>query len=418
MTAKILARAASAQSVDAGDVITAGVDVLAVPDTERFIDFINDNQLKVWDPRRIVFCFDHFFEDWLPSGAVRKHPKIRQFAQEQGIPEENIYDVGRNGLSHQVPVEEGWVLPGTVSLGADTQAATMGAMNCFTIPTLSSGTTSVVLTGRLWQVVPECVSLRLHGRLPRGVLGKDVVYRLIKDLGGVIGGRVVEVSGPGVESLPVDVRMAIANGAIQMGAQTIVFPADRVLLDYLGPRARGPFTPVAPDPDAEYSDTFDYDLGDFEPLVSGPHDIDLIRPVSELAGLTVTAAYIGSCASGRFEDLSLAAEILRNTSVHPNVRMVVTPISATVARQAEEAGILQVLESAGATVTRPGCGACYHGNASPLKLADGERCVSASVENVAGRMGSASAEIYLGSAAVVAASAAAGRLIGPADFLD
>jgi 3-isopropylmalate/(R)-2-methylmalate dehydratase large subunit len=417
MTSKILARAASAASVETGDVITARVQVLTVADTERFIDFMNTHSLRVWDPNRIVFCFDHMFEDWLPSAAIRNHPKIRRFAEVQGIPEENIYGVGRGGLSHQVPVEEGWILPGTVSPGADTQAATMGAMNCFAIPTLSSGTTSVVLTGELWQVVPECVSLRLEGSLPKGILGKDVVYRLIKDLGGLLHGRVIEVSGPGVAALPIDVRMAIANGAIQMGAQTIIFPPDQRLLDYLKPRARASFDPVSPDSDAQYAATYEYDLGGFECLISGPHEIDRIRPLSELAGLPVTAAYIGSCSSGRLEDLALAAQVLRNRKIHPSVRMVVTPISATVERQAEANGILQTFRAAGVVVTSPGCGACYHGNTSPLKLGDGERCITASVENLAGRMGSASAEIYLGNAAVVAASAIDGQLTQPAVYL-
>jgi homoaconitase/3-isopropylmalate dehydratase large subunit len=418
MTAKILARAASQDSVEVGDVVSAKVDVLTVADTQRFIDLMNERGLRVWDPTRIVFCFDHFFEDWLPSGASAAHPKIRAFAQAQGIPLENIYDADRRGLSHQVPVEEGWILPGTVSLGADTQAATMGAMNCFTIPTLSSGTTAVVLTGELWQVVPECVSLRLTGKLPRGTLGKDVVYRLIHDLGAVLNGRVVEVSGPGVASLPIDTRMAIANGSIQMGAQTMIFPADEVLLDYLSTRARGPFEPVAADPDAEYVARYDYDLGEFEPLLSGPDEIDLIRPLRDLAGTRIDAAYIGSCSSGRLSDLQLAADVLRGRKVASSVRLVVTPISTKVAREAEQLGVLETLRAAGATITPPGCGACYHGNASPLKLADGEVCVSASVENLSGRMGSDSAKIYLGNAGTVAAAAVAGHLAVPSANLE
>jgi len=418
MTSKILARAAGRDHVEIGDVISARVDVLTVADTQRFIDVMNDDGLAVWDPKRIVFCFDHYFEDWLPSGAVRAHPKIRDFARRQGIPEENIYADDRRGLSHQVPVEQGWILPGTVCPGADTQAATMGAMNCFSIPTLSSGTTAVVLTGELWQVVPEAVSVRFTGRLPPGTLGKDVVYRLIHDLGELVRGRVIEASGPGLASMPVDVRMAIANGSIQMGAQTMIFPPDEVLLDYLDGRARETFTPVAPDPDAQYVSSWEYDLATIRPLVSGPDDIDLIRDVSELAGLAVNAAYIGSCSSGRLEDLELAARVLRGRHVDPSVRLVVTPISTTVAHEAESRGLLQTFRDAGATVTPPGCGACYHGNASPLKLADGERCISASVENLAGRMGSTSAEILLASAGTVAASAITGSIRPAADYLD
>ncbi|CAA9272582.1 MAG: 3-isopropylmalate dehydratase large subunit [uncultured Arthrobacter sp.] len=418
MTAKILARAAGKDVVAAGDVLLADVDVLTVPDAERFIDVFVDEGLRVWDPSRIVFCFDHFFADWMPSGAVREHPKIHRFSEDQGIPRDQIYDLDRNGLSHQVPVEEGWILPGTVSIGADTQSATMGAMNCFSMPALSSGTTAVALTGKWWIVVPECIRVNLTGALPAGVLGKDVAYRLIRDMGGFVDGRVLEFAGPGVASLPIDVRMGIANGAIQIGAQTVVFPGDQRLLDYLRPRARAPFVTVEPDEDAPYYRTIDYDLSTFECLVSGPHEIDLIRPVSEVAGTKVHAANIGSCSSGRLEDLKLAAEVLEGHVIHSDVRMAVTPISASVMRAAERTGILDVFRAAGAVVSEPGCGGCYHGNRSPIQLQDDEVCISTSVENLSGRMGGVGSQIYLGSAAVVAASAIGGAITDPAPYLE
>jgi len=159
------------------------------------------------------------------------------------------------------------------------------------------------------------------------------------------------------------------------------------------------------------------DLAEVEPLVAGPHEIERIRPVSDLAGQPVTAAYIGSCSSGRLTDLALAAEVLRGRQVHPGVRLVVTPISAETHREAARSGVLQDLLDAGAAVTQPGCGACYSCNLSPLKLADGERCVSTSVETLRGRMGSTEAEILLANAAVVAASAIEGRIADPAPYL-
>lgn len=417
MTAKILAKAAKQEAVSPGEVLLVDVEVLTVPDAERFIDVFEKEELRLWDPRRVVFCFDHFFQDWMPSGAVREHPKIHRFAAHQGIPRENIYDLDRNGLSHQVPVEEGWILPGTVSIGADTQSATMGAMNCFSIPALSSGTTAVALTGQLWIVVPEVIRIDFTGTLPTGVLGKDIGYRFIKDLGDLVRGRVMEMSGPGVASLPIDVRMAIANSAIQIGAQTVIFPPDERLLEYLKPRARGPFTPVDADADAEYYAVYSYDLGDFKPLISGPDDIDLIRTVSEVAGLSITAANIGSCSSGRLEDLKLAARVLDGHVIDPAVRMAITPISATVKREAAELGLLDIFTAAGATVTNPGCGACYHGNISPIQLTDNERAISTSVENLAGRMGGIGSKVLLGNAAVVAASAIEGRIADPAKYL-
>ena len=418
MTSKILARAAGQESVAVGDVVLAKISMMTNLDGTTFIDFFRENNLKVWDPQRMIFCFDHMFQpDWFPQIAGKEHPKIRAFAKEQGIPAENIYDLGRNGISHHIPVEQGWALPGTVCVGADTQSSTMGAANCIALPMLF-GVDPTILTGDVWMVVPECIKVNFTGSLPRGVNGKDVVYRLLADLGEVVNGRVIEISGPGVATMPMDVRLAIANGSVQIGSLTIIFPADEVLLDYLDGRAREPFEPAVADPDAEYTATYDYDLSTFDQLVAGPHEIELIRPLSELTGLEVNAAYIGSCSSGRFTDLQLAADVLRGRKVHPSVRLIVTPISADTARDAMSAGFMQVFLDAGASIPQPGCGACYHGNLSPLKLGDGERCISTSVETLRGRMGSQDSEVLLANAAVVAASAIEGRVTDPARYLN
>ena len=418
MTAKLLSRASGVDRVEPGDVVLAAVSHMTNLDGTTFIDSFQEKGLKVWDPKRIIFCFDHMFQpEWFPQVASKEHSKIRAFAKAQGIPAENVYDLGRNGISHQIPVEQGWALPGTIVVGADTQSATMGAANCFALPALF-GVDPIILTGDIWMMVPESIRIVLTGALPHGINGKDVVYRLIADIGTVADGKVIEFAGPGVASLPIDVRMAIANGAVQIGALTIVFPADDVLLGYLEGRAREPFEPVAADPDATYAATYEYDLSTIGHLVAGPHDIEIIRPLDAVKGLEVNAAYVGSCSSGRLSDLALAAEVLRGRKVHPGVRLIVTPISADTARDASATGIFQTLLEAGATITQPGCGACYSGNLSPLKLGDGERCISTSVETLRGRMGSQDAEVLLADAAVVAASAIEGRIADPAPYLE
>lgn len=418
MVAKILARAAAVPRAETGSTVLAKVHMTTFLDGTTFIDSFRERGLKVWDPARLFFCFDHFFQpDWFPQQAGKEHAKIKAFAREQGIPPENIFDVGRNGISHQIPVEQGLSLPGTVCIGADTQSSTMGAANCFALPALF-GVDPIILTGDIWMIVPRCVRLELTGALPAGLSGKDIVYRLIRDLGQHVGGKVIEVSGPGVSSLPMDVRLAIANGAVQIGALSVIFPYDKVLATYMADRAREAYEPVAPDPDADYDDTYTIDLSATDALVAGPHEIETIRPLSEVIGLPVSAAYIGSCSSGRLSDLHLAAEILRGRKVHPSVRLIVTPVSAETAREAARAGLYEVFLDAGATVTQPGCGACYSGNLSPLKLADGERCISTSVETLRGRMGSQDAEILLANAAVVAAAAIEGRITDPTPYLD
>jgi homoaconitase/3-isopropylmalate dehydratase large subunit len=307
-------------------------------------------------------------------------------------------------------------LPGTVCVGVDTQFATVGAANTFAFPLLY-GSEAVLLTGDVWMMVPEAIEVTLTGSLPRGVLGKDIAYRLLKDIGSTVNGRAIEFAGPGVASLPLDVRMGVCNGAVQMGALSMIFPADKILLDYINARARAPFTPVAADPDAPYVERYTYDLSTFECLIAGPFEIDRVRPLHEIEGTTVTAAYIGSCSSGRFEDLVLAADVLRGRKINPGVRLAITPISATTMRRALEAGLIQVFADAGAMVTNPGCGSCYSGNLAAIKLVDDENCISSSVETLAGRMGSPTAKIFLGNAAVVAASALEGCIADPRKYL-
>ena len=415
MTYKMLARASSQVSVKAGDVILPKVEIVACLDTMAFIEAFDEKAYKLWDPARLVICFDHSFQpDWM-FPAAQVHPKIRKFAKSQGVPAENLYDIGRNGISHHIPVEQGWALPGTVCLGMDTQSATMGAANCFAIPCFEI--VPVLLTGDVWLQVPECVRVNLVGKLPTGVEAKDVVYQLLRDLSPHVNGKVMEFSGSGLAQLSLDARMTIANGSMQIGALTSVFPADQILHDYMANRARWPYQGVEADADAPYVAEFEYDLSSFETVIAGPHDITLIRGLSEVMGLEIQAANIGSCSSGRISDLALAAKILAGRKVHPGVRLIVTPISADTGRAAEAAGIYRTFLEAGATITTPGCGGCYSGNLSPLKLGDGERCLSTSVETIRGRMGSTESEVYLGNAAVAAASAIEGRIADPRKYL-
>jgi homoaconitase/3-isopropylmalate dehydratase large subunit len=418
MTAKILARASGQDRVDAGDTVLARVGVLALSDANRFIELFRQQKLKAWDPKRIIFSFDHFLQpEWWDLRAELEHPKIHAFAKEQGIPPENLYeDPTRRGISHHIPVEQGWALPGSVSIAADTQAAMMGAANCFSFPAMYA-VDPIVLTGDVWVTIPECVEVTLTGALARGVTGKDVAYHVMRALSGKVDSKVIEYAGPGVATMSVDVRMAVANGAMQTGALTVVFPCDEVLLDYFEGRAREPFEPAIADADADYVARYAFDLSAIEPLVAGPHEIELIRPLSEVVGQHVDAVYIGSCSSGRLSDLALAAEVLRGRKASSQVRLVVTPVSGDVAREAEAGGLLKIFTDAGAIVTTPGCGACYAANLSPLKLDDGERCFSTSVETNKGRMGSLESEVLLGNAAVAAATAIEGRIASPQPYL-
>lgn len=382
----------------------------------KYFPWLEENRIKVRDPKRVIFCFDHFFRASAGGGAVEHHPLIREFARKQGIPGPNLYDIGRHGLQHQIPAEEGWALPGTVYIGADSQSATMGGMGCFALP--ATGEVHVIAAlGEVWLRVPEVTRVNLKGELRHGVLGKDVFLRLMKELQNAISGRALEFTGPGVESMSIDVRMGVANGSAQIGALTMIFPTDRRLIEYAGPRAREPFEILEADRDAEYVATYEYDLDDFDLMVAGPSSIETIRPLKEVEGTQIHAAYIGSCSGGRLDDLESAAAVLKGRKIHPAVRMVVTPISSHVLREAARLGFITALIEAGATVTTPGCGACYIGNQSPLVLDPGEVCVTGSVEVYDGRMGSKDAKIYAATAGVIAASALEGRIADPRKYL-
>jgi homoaconitase/3-isopropylmalate dehydratase large subunit len=412
MSTKILARAAGLPSVTPGDAIFCEYRSLSLIDCQS-VAWIDEQGLTLQHPERIVISFDHFIRDSMADlAASLALPRMRDFAARHKIPPQNVFDVGRHGISHHVPFEEGFVAPGAFCAAYDTQAATMGVANAFVIPLISSLLPAIV-TGDTWIVVPESVRINLHGALRPGVAGKDVYLGIMDRYRECTVGRAIEYGGPGLASLSLDARMAIANGSNHLGAVTSLFEADSRLLDYLSSRITELFEPVFPDPDAQYVETIDLRLDDIEPAIAAPGDPSHRRTISEVLGTPIQAAFVGSCNSGRLEELALAANELRGKQVHPGVRMVVTPATSQVMRAAEASGILGDLLAAGAAVTTPGCGSCYFGNQTPLLLADDEVCISTSVENYAGRMGSAAGRVFLANAAIVAASAVAGRIAQP-----
>jgi len=411
MTEKILS-AASGREVLPGDVINVPVSGVSVHDSAPMGIFDTYPEARVWDPTRVVICYDHFSR----TNMAPYHARFRDFVRDQGIPPENVFAPGRQGISHQVPGEEGFVLPGTVYAVFDTQGATLGALNCFAFTSLFT-TPSVLALGTALVVVPEAVDVELTGTLPPGLTSKDLTFHLHAQYGQDLIGRVLEFRGAGVASLSVDQRLGVANAANNLGALTMIFPGDDVLAEWLAPRVRESYTFVAPDPGATYAARLTINLGDVPPLVSGPDSIEKICGLGDVIGLPVNAAYIGSCSAGRLDDLALAASVLEGRTIDPSVRFVVTPISMEVMREASAGGIINTLVAAGAMVTPPGCGACYIGNQSPLVLGDGERCIASSVSNDPGRMGSKLAEIYLSNPAVVAASALEGRIADPRPYL-
>ena len=359
---------------------------------------------KVWDPDRVVVPYDHI----VPANnetAADLQREVRNWAREQNI--SHFFDCG-TGVCHQVFPEQGFALPGTLLVGADSHSCTYGAFGAFGTGVGATDMAEIYSAGRLWFRVPETIGIKVEGRLAPFVSAKDIALQVIGDLGADGATyKSVEYIGPAIEGLSISGRMTLCNLGVEMGAKAAIVPPDEKTDEWLRGRARQPYTQVFSDPDS-YQQQYDYDIAELEPQVAAPFRVDNVRPVSELAGLKIDQAFIGTCTNGRLEDLEAAARILKGKRVR--ARTLVIPASREVLLDALKRGIIQTLVEAGAMIGPPGCGPCL--GAHMGVLAEGEVCVSTSNRNFPGRMGKGGL-VYLASPATVAASALQGRLAVP-----
>jgi 3-isopropylmalate/(R)-2-methylmalate dehydratase large subunit len=368
---------------------------------------------RVYNPDMHAITLDHA----APAPSTKhaeNHRIIRQFVKEQGI--KHFFEVGR-GICHTVLVEEGLSLPGEVVLGSDSHTPHAGVMGAFGAGIGRSEMASIWAIGSLWLRVPESLKIVVRGRLAEGVTAKDLALKVIGDLGADGGlGLSVEWAGDGLSALSLSERAVLPNMMAEMGCKNSYIPPDQVTFDYLGGRAKRPFTPVFPDADAEYMQVVEYRAEDVEPMVACPHTVDNVVPVSKVAGTHVDQAFLGTCTNAKLEDLAAAAAVLKGRKIASGTRMVVIPVSSLVYMEALKAGYIQTFVEAGAVVESPGCGPCM-GNHMGVP-AIGEVTISSANRNFQGRMGTKEAEIYLASPAVVAASAVVGAIAHPRDLRD
>ncbi len=412
ITEKILAAHADLPRVEPGDLVECRVDMLFANDITAPLAIQQFERIgveRVFDPDRVAFVLDHYS----PSKDIASAEQCRitrEFVRKHGLP--HFYDVGRAGIAHVLLAEEGFVAPGELFVGADSHTCNHGALGAFATGVGSSDLAAAMATGRLWFRVPETLRFVFRGTLPRWVTGKDLVLRIIGDIG-VDGARyaAMEFAGPVLQQLSMDERFSITNMAVEAGAKNGIMEPDEAVLEWVRPRARRPFQPVYSDPDARYAAVYEYDVTDMEPVVSAPSSPANVVPVSEVAGVRVDQCFIGTCTNGRIEDLRQAARVLAGRKVHPDVRLLVIPATPRIYREALEEGLIQVFLDAGAAVSTPTCGPCIGGHMGVL--ADGEVCVSTSSRNFIGRMGHRGSKVYLSNAAVAAAAAVAGKLVHP-----
>ena len=321
---------------------------------------------------------------------------------------------GGAGISHLIFPELVHVVPGTVIALRDSHTPTMGAVGAFAA-SLAGGDLSVFAIGRYWTDVPRVSLLKIEGELKKGVFGRDVALHINGRLGqrGALG-KAVEFAGSYVRGLSMDMRFTLCNMGTEIGAKASYVQPDRVTLEWVQGRARSAVKVFETDADYSYDETHEFDISKLEPQVAAPHAPDNVKPLAEVEGRHIDQAYLGSCASGRLEDIAVAATVLKNRKVHPDVRFIVTPGSREVLKAATRLGYIEVLHEANVIVTNANCGAC-HGSAGGI-LAPGEVAIACNTRNFPGRMGR-EAQIYLASPAAVAASAVEGRIASPLKYL-
>lgn len=393
----------------AGQIVEAEIDYVMANDVTAPLAFQEFEALEC-DPVRekIVLIPDHFVPN-KDIASAEQAALMRRFVQKWKLP--NYYEVGRGGVCHQVMVDEGFAAPGRLIVGADSHTCTYGGINAFSTGIGSTEAAACFAEGRLWFKVPEAINVRLTGKFNRQVSGKDLILKIISDIG-VDGAnyKAFEFSGPGVGSIPVHDRLTVSNMAIEAGGKAGIFPCDAATEAHLKGRVRGTYTSVSADDDAAYARTLDYDLSELDYMVAFPHLPSNGRLVSEV-DVDIDQAFLGSCTNGRIEDLRVAAAIIKGKKVRDGVRMIVVPASTEVYQQAMDEGLLSVFTRAGAFVSGPTCAACLGGHMGVL--AKGEKCVSSTNRNFIGRMGHRDSEVYLAGPAVVAASAVAGKIVSP-----
>jgi len=409
---KILANASGKQEVSSGEIVEASIDAAMIHDLTGPLAIKSFRMIgakKVWDNNKVVIILDHL----VPASSVISaglHKTVRNFAEEQNI--QNFYDVGRGGVCHQVMPEKGHIRPGEVIVGADSHTCTYGAFGVFSTGIGSTEMAAVFTTGKLWFRVPEVIKVDVTGKLPSMVTPKDLTLNIVGKIGadGAIY-KGLEFSGSTIRNMSVDGRMVLCNMAVEMGAKAGIIEPDQKTLDYVKARTDKPFKAVKSDPDETYERVVDVDVSDLEPQVAVPHSVDNVKPVSEVDGVKVDQAFIGSCTNGRLEDLQSAAQILKGKKIARNMRLIVIPASQEIYLNALNEGLIKTFMDAGASIGNPNCGPCLGGHMGIM--ADGEACISTSNRNFIGRMGSTKSFVYLASPATVAASAITGKITDP-----
>ncbi len=416
MSERILARAAGVPEASAGDILWVNVDKAMMDDIlgprVEIAEKMKEIKDEVWDKDKVVIISDHY----TPPANIKQAEIVkftRDWAESHGI--DNYYEFV--GPCHQIMAESGHVLPGSIVLGTDSHTCMGGALGAFASGVGSTEMLGILITGKTWLRVPETIQVKWQGKLPDGVMAKDISLKTIGTIGHAGATyKAVEYVGETIDALSMDERMAITNMAVEMGAKVGLMIPDETTIQYLRSRSiPEPYLLYKSDSDATFCASYDFIADELTPVVACPHEVDNVTEIANVKGTVIHQAYIGSCTGGRYNDLEAAACILKGRKVSSGVRLLVSPASQEIWQQASTSGLLTILAEAGATILPPTCGVCV-GVHSGL-LAAGEVCISSTNRNFIGRMGSKNANVYLGSPLSVAASAITGSIVDPREFI-
>lgn len=407
MIEKIISHNVGRDKVTPGEIVTVNVDRVMIHDI--FIPFVAEKFeemgfQKLWDPEKVVLIYDHL----VPTSAVEdvRHFKIGDaFVEKYGLTNVHRSD----GICHQLMTECGYAKPGNIVFGTDSHTTTYGCVGCFSSGIGYTEMASILGTGEMWVRVPETIKVVVNGTLPDNVSSKDIILKLIGDLGADGATyKTFEFSGSTIDNMSVASRMTMSNMAIEGGAKAALFAPDEKTAQYSEVELSD-VDWIYGDADAVYCQKVEYKAEDLVPVAACPSQVDAVKPISEIKGTKLDQVFIGSCTNGRLEDLEAAAKILEGKKVADYVKLIVTPASRKIYTEASKAGYLTTIAKAGGIITQPGCGLCC-GRAGGI-LSDGERILATNNRNFLGRMGTSKVEIYLASPKTAAASAIAGEIV-------
>ncbi len=417
---KILARASGKPKVSPDDVIFANVDKVMVHDVSgpgviKVFDKLKKQGIsvdKLWDPTKVWVAEDHF----VPSAekvSAENIVKLSKFTKQYGIEKHFKYGMGQYGICHTLSHEEAMVKPGDVYVGGDSHTNTTGALGAFACGLGHTDVAYVLLNGKIWFKVPETLYFKLNGKLPDHVMAKDLILKIIGDIGTDGGAyKTMQFGGSGIDEMSVESRLTLCNMTTEAGAKNGIVEPDQKVIDYLSSRGATNLSLIKGDDDTEYAKIFEYEASEMEPIVAKPFSPENISIVREAPSVELDKSYIGSCTGAKYEDLEAAAKILKGRKV--KIRTEILPAAISIYQRAMENGLLKIFLDAGVTVGPPTCGACC--GAHMGVLAKDEICISTTNRNFPGRMGHVESQTYLSSPLVAAASAVTGKITDPRDL--